>query len=74
MHQLLLRRRSSASDIPPPDIATTAIAGGGVSGEQVPALAADVAGEPIPFVTGGGAAVRVASKGDDVVDAAQADP
>ena len=51
------------------DIAASVIAGEGVSGEQVLALAADIVGAAIPFATGLGAAVRVASKGDGAVDA-----
>ncbi|MCG8459053.1 MAG: RHS repeat-associated core domain-containing protein, partial [Holophagales bacterium] len=53
------------------DIAASVIAGEGVSGEQVLALAADIVGAAIPFATGLGAAVRVASKGDGAVDAAK---
>ncbi|MEM1206214.1 MAG: hypothetical protein AAGN66_23485, partial [Acidobacteriota bacterium] len=47
------------------DIATTIIAGEGVTKTQVLALGADVLGAVIPFATGLGAGVRAASKGDD---------
>ena len=43
--------------------------GEGVSGTQLGALGADVLGAAIPFATGGGIAVRAATKVDDVIDA-----
>jgi RHS repeat-associated protein len=54
------------------DIAASAISGEGVSKTQVGALAADVGGLLVPFATGGGLAVKAASKVDDVVDGARA--
>ncbi len=52
------------------DIATSLIAGEGVSGDQLLALAGDLLGMAVPFLTGVGAAVRAGSHADDVVKVA----
>ena len=54
------------------DIAKTVASGEQVSSIQVAALGADVLSAAVPFVAGGGAAVRAASKVDDAVDAVKA--
>ena len=51
------------------DIGRSFFRGEGVSGTQWGALGADVLGAAIPFATGGGIAVRAATKVDDVIDA-----
>jgi len=53
------------------DIGRSVFRGEGVSGSQLGALGADVLGAAIPFATGGGIAVRAASKIDDAVDLAK---
>jgi RHS repeat-associated protein len=54
------------------DIGQTIYRGEDVSGAQIGAFAADVAGVFIPFATGGGAAVRAASRAADAAEGAKA--
>jgi RHS repeat-associated protein len=53
------------------DIGRSVFRGEGISGTQLGALGADILGAAIPFATGGGIAVRAATKVDDVIDASR---
>ncbi len=52
------------------DIATSLLAGDGVSSGQLLALGGDLLGAAVPFLTGVGAAIRAGSHADDVVKVA----
>ena len=54
------------------DIGRSAVRGEPISSAQWGALGADVVGAALPFVTGGGLAVRLAAHGDDIADGAKA--